>query len=1195
MLLKREERPRPGIKVVRFVFLLLFIVSAFGGCYRGCDWFNKPPVAKFSANPTSGEAPLEVTFDASESYDPDGDEISYEWDFDDGNIAEGETVQHGFGSPGSYTVRLLVTDSKGTFDKSSKFISVSQPSDVTVKEQTFDAQEGIEYNSGTGLEVSIPPAPAREELRLVVTENPTPQQLEHSFIELLSVYDIALSHDSDTIAQHTLLKGGLETDSEMSLTFEIPPGVDPHTAMVLQWTNTGWSIPFSGDDLGGRIDNDGRHISISVPVALNPASLYVPKASIGQAWRRFCLSIGTNLDCSPTYPSIEEETQVNEGEHISKTLTACSSGSWYGGVWFRVWFTGENVVEKSWTLPHQGFSGYLQDVGADDLARLLGLAYAAHDPTSPKWFLPPTDSTSEGTLQMKFLNQLGSHGTVYFSAYDALKIQIIQWVLHFVPYADVTKDLVDSICNAVVESFESGHPSIKQIAKFAYSTAKILVKACAHFFGKTLIFAAVDFTALVQDIGAYVATVYFGNDDLYGYDVTIHIVNNPPVANAGSDQHVQVGTLVTLDGSASRAQGEDDGLTYHWVQAAGESQVALVTDVNDPRASFIPTKPGVYEFKLVVNDGKEDSDPAYVSVTVVGKPDLGVATVKLSKPSAKVGDTISLTLTVENKGGSTPGQFTYGVFLATTKWGTTVLADEFSWPGVLPLTPGLALEMEEEIAIPQVPDGDYYVTVYMDNKEQVSESDENNNIGSTYPNKISISSGPVKALDSVTISGPSPVSENSSADYTCTAHFSDGSDTNVTSQASWTENTSYTTISNGRLNVGSLSSDKTCTVSASYNYNGVTKTATKSVTLKNVPTPKTLNSVSISGDSSVDESTSANYTCTAYFSDGSNSNVTGSATWSENSSYTTISGGQLTVSSLSSDRSCTVSASYNYNGVTKTATKSVTLRNTTQPNQPPTCSLIATPQSGDAPLTVTFSISASDPDGNISSWLLDVDGDGTADYSGTGSPPSSRSYTYSSSGSYSALLAVSDNSGTSCFDVVSIDVDMPNQRPTCSLTASPRSGDAPLTVTFSMSASDSDGTVSPWILNFGDGSDTSGSGSPPTSRSHTYSAPGTYNAILMVSDDDDLTAADMETIVVSSAPGIQVGDRVRATQNLNVRRCADTSCLEISDPNYPGYAPTGTYGTVIDGPESADAYVWWEVQYDPGYSGWSVENGLEEF
>ena len=50
-------------------------------------------------------------------------------------------------------------------------------------------------------------------------------------------------------------------------------------------------------------------------------------------------------------------------------------------------------------------------------------------------------------------------------------------------------------------------------------------------------------------------------------------------------------------------------------------------------------------------------------------------------------------------------------------------------------------------------------------------------------------------------------------------------------------------------------------------------------------------------------------------------------------------------------------------------------------NIPPTCTLTADPSSGYAPLITTFSMSANDPDGTIASWELDVDNDGTPEYS----------------------------------------------------------------------------------------------------------------------------------------------------------------------------------------------------------------------
>ncbi len=45
---------------------------------------NQNPLAVISAAPTSGTAPLAVTFNGSGSSDPDGDDLSYAWDFGDG-------------------------------------------------------------------------------------------------------------------------------------------------------------------------------------------------------------------------------------------------------------------------------------------------------------------------------------------------------------------------------------------------------------------------------------------------------------------------------------------------------------------------------------------------------------------------------------------------------------------------------------------------------------------------------------------------------------------------------------------------------------------------------------------------------------------------------------------------------------------------------------------------------------------------------------------------------------------------------------------------------------------------------------------------------------------------------------------------------------------------------------------------------
>jgi len=74
---------------------------------------NQPPRADAGADQRAcpGSA---VSFDASGSADADGKLIRYRWEFGDGAVAEGEKVQHAFARPGTYGVRLTVTDDAGS-------------------------------------------------------------------------------------------------------------------------------------------------------------------------------------------------------------------------------------------------------------------------------------------------------------------------------------------------------------------------------------------------------------------------------------------------------------------------------------------------------------------------------------------------------------------------------------------------------------------------------------------------------------------------------------------------------------------------------------------------------------------------------------------------------------------------------------------------------------------------------------------------------------------------------------------------------------------------------------------------------------------------------------------------------------------------------------------------------------------------
>jgi PKD repeat protein len=86
----------------------------------------KPPNADFTWCPTTPKTCETVTFNASASTPNGGVIVSYEWNFGDGNVTAVNTpiVTHHYGSAGSYTVVLKVTDSEEKWDTETKIITV---------------------------------------------------------------------------------------------------------------------------------------------------------------------------------------------------------------------------------------------------------------------------------------------------------------------------------------------------------------------------------------------------------------------------------------------------------------------------------------------------------------------------------------------------------------------------------------------------------------------------------------------------------------------------------------------------------------------------------------------------------------------------------------------------------------------------------------------------------------------------------------------------------------------------------------------------------------------------------------------------------------------------------------------------------------------------------------------------------------
>ncbi|MCI5161852.1 MAG: PKD domain-containing protein [Candidatus Electrothrix sp. AX5] len=161
--------------------------------------------------------------------------------------------------------------------------------------------------------------------------------------------------------------------------------------------------------------------------------------------------------------------------------------------------------------------------------------------------------------------------------------------------------------------------------------------------------------------------------------------------------------------------------------------------------------------------------------------------------------------------------------------------------------------------------------------------------------------------------------------------------------------------------------------------------------------------------------------------------------------------------------------------------------------------------SGTAPFTVSYDGSSSS--GAVSyTWEF---GDGDV------SSGSQTEHIYLTAGIYTSTLTITDSQGnihTKSVIVTVAEDPAKNTPPTAVIESSATAGTVPLNVSFAGSGShDPEGSIIAYIWNFGDGSPTA-SGSTTT---HQYTAEGTYNASLKVTDNQGAIDTVSTSIIVT--------------------------------------------------------------------------------
>lgn len=180
-------------------------------------------------------------------------------------------------------------------------------------------------------------------------------------------------------------------------------------------------------------------------------------------------------------------------------------------------------------------------------------------------------------------------------------------------------------------------------------------------------------------------------------------------------------------------------------------------------------------------------------------------------------------------------------------------------------------------------------------------------------------------------------------------------------------------------------------------------------------------------------------------------------------------------------------------------------------NAPPNVSVSVSPTSGNRSTNFSASVSASDPNGDsLSSYRIDW-GDGSTTWSSSGT------HKYRNAGTYSVKGYACDKWGACTWSApVTVNVAFSNTAPSVSLSVSPTRGTVGVTeFTATVIASDPEGDSLSYLIDWGDGTTTSGN-----SSRHRYSNPGTYTVRATATDQYGATSSAEEVVTVCAADGV---------------------------------------------------------------------------
>lgn len=227
-----------------------------------------------------------------------------------------------------------------------------------------------------------------------------------------------------------------------------------------------------------------------------------------------------------------------------------------------------------------------------------------------------------------------------------------------------------------------------------------------------------------------------------------------------------------------------------------------------------------------------------------------------------------------------------------------------------------------------------------------------------------------------------------------------------------------------------------------------------------------------------------------------------------------------------------------------------------QLNQPPTCK-ITSPTNNQHIMqgkNVNITVDANDPDGTITEVRFYIDNAGTG--SNTSFP---YNYNWNTSnenlGTHNIKATCFDNSGNSTSNEVNVIIEQGSSVPVAAFTATPTSGTAPLTVSFTDQSANS---PTSWQWNFGDGGT-----STQQNPTHTYHNSGTYTVSLTTTNSVGSNTKTQNNLIVVNSGGSA------PAANFTASPTSGTTPLTITFTDQSANSPTSWQWDFGDGGTSS--------------------------